>query len=72
MIDSMAQHKIPTFKTFQILCHGWIDNLYTYFIIGTKIVDLNKLTWSLPRTLMRTPPSNIGCESTDVTSLVIF
>ena len=30
------------------------------------------LTWSLPKTLMSTPPSNIGCESTAVIIRLIF
>lgn len=42
-------------------------------------MELNKdfkmifiLTCSLPKTLINTPPSNVGCESMDVTALFIF
>lgn len=50
------------------MCFNWIKTMLELIHIMLKLV----LAWSCPRTLINTPPSNIGCESTDVMTRPIF
>lgn len=56
-----------------IISTEWIerDIFSEVRLILCKILDLT-LTWSLPKTLIKTPPSKVGCESTEVMTLFIF